>query len=339
MLKRDIIWIISALAIAASQQVNAAEVPMPSPKPAIAFANEKGTRLVLLGTAGGPNIRKNRSLPASLLVVDGKPYLIDCGEGTVRQLAQVGFAPHDITRLFLTHLHFDHTAGIGSLLAFNWVSGESQPVHIFGPPGTAALAGSAARSFSIPAELFAPLLSPRAEIGESFQGHDISVSDPKVIYQDEKIKVTAVSNSHFATLKDSRISFGTPLSYSYKIETPTKIIVFTGDTGPSDSVVNLARNADILVSEVFNPAAMNIFLSEKLHVASEKIGPALLRMQQEHLTPEDVGKLAAGANVKMVVLSHIGPGVDEETSYLNYTLGVSKYYKGPVIVGRDLDQF
>ncbi len=66
------------------------------------------TELLMLGTAGGPPLRKDRSEPATLLIVDGRPYLIDCGIGTVRRLVEVGIPSETIGTIFFTHLHPDH---------------------------------------------------------------------------------------------------------------------------------------------------------------------------------------------------------------------------------------
>src|SRR5579871_3650842 len=81
---------------------------------------ESGTQIILLGTGGGPVPKKLRAQPASLLVVSGRPYLVDCGDGVVRQLTLAGFTPAQVEAVFLTHLHFDHTQGVASLVAFDW---------------------------------------------------------------------------------------------------------------------------------------------------------------------------------------------------------------------------
>ena len=100
----------------------AASVVAPAPSEEVVA----GTRLVLLGTQGGPTIRKFRSQPASLLVVDGHPYLIDAGTGVSRQLKWAGFDPEDITDVFLTHLHLDHIAGLAPVLGLAWTRGKPE---------------------------------------------------------------------------------------------------------------------------------------------------------------------------------------------------------------------
>jgi ribonuclease BN (tRNA processing enzyme) len=113
-------------------------------------------------------------------------------------------------------------------------------------------------------------------------------------------------------------------------------VVFTGDTGPSEAVIKLAMNADMLISEVADDVA-----SERIAKASGGLSPELVKaitdhMMHEHLIPTEVGNLAAKAHVKSVLLTHLSPGLDNETDTSGYADPVKKYFTGPVIVGKDL---
>jgi len=298
-----------------------------------------GTHLVLLGTGGGPVIRANRNQQANLLVVDCTPYLIDAGDGVARQLKKAGFFSYDVQRVFLTHLHFDHTAGIAPLFAFNWVSGRRQPVEIFGPPGTEKVVADGISYFSVSEAIFSPQLPPHPSMRDMVKAHDFQLTGPSVIYQDHNIKVTAVANSHYGELAPERKSYGYDQSFSYRFETPDRVIVFTGDTGPSDATTELARGADILVSEIIDIPAIIAFLERQTNKPQAEILPIVDHMRKEHLAPEEVGKMARAAAVRMVVLSHIVPGADDEDSPQSYISGVAEEFDGPVILGRDLDRF
>ena len=93
-------------------------------------------RLILLGTKGGPRIGKGTAWPTSnLLVVEGKPYLIDAGLGVTRQVCNAGFLPFDIDRIFLTHNHSDHNLELGGFIQTGWTSGPMSEMKIYGAPG------------------------------------------------------------------------------------------------------------------------------------------------------------------------------------------------------------
>ena len=77
--------------------------------------------------------------PAVAIVVDGQPYLVDAGVGVVRRAVAAGIAQTRLRRVFLTHLHSDHTIGLPDLLLSPWVEGRTEPLEVFGPAGTDAM--------------------------------------------------------------------------------------------------------------------------------------------------------------------------------------------------------
>lgn len=297
------------------------------------------TRLITLGTGAGPTVRKLRSQPANLLVVDGRPYLIDAGEGVIRQLAWAGYQPSQVEKVFITHLHFDHTADLASFMAFDWTNRRATPVDIYGPPGTEALTKAGLAYFAIPEAIFSQELPPGPPMASLFRAHDLDVTSPKLVYQDDKVRVFAVENSHYVTMKMAKQPYGTPKSYAYRFETPDRVVVFTGDSGPSPALTELAKGADVLVSEVIDIDETVALIKRSWHAPEAALQPLIEHMRREHLAPEEVGKLAAEAGVKMVVLTHQAPGLDEDVNASAIMRGVREHYAGVVVPARDLDQF
>ncbi|MDE2451383.1 MAG: MBL fold metallo-hydrolase, partial [Gammaproteobacteria bacterium] len=112
------------------------------------------TRIILLGTNGGPTVNAQRAEPASLLVVAGVPYLIDAGAGVARQIALSGFEPPLVRTIFITHHHIDHDAGLSSLMSVAWFDPawddhSLPPVQMYGPPATQFLARAALEYLSV----------------------------------------------------------------------------------------------------------------------------------------------------------------------------------------------
>lgn len=314
--------------------------PTANPAPVGVSSGERGTRLVLLGTGAGPLVRRYRSAPASVLVVDGRPYLIDVGSGTDRMLVQAGFQPSDITRVFLTHLHFDHTGGLATLLGYNWSSGKRQPVEIIGPPGTRALADGAVAYLKGPEDLYTAIWPPVPTLAQMFRSKEIDLTNRTLVFQDDRLRVFAVENSHYATIPEAKRRLHNWRSYSYRFETADRIVVFSGDTGPSSALTELARGADILVTEVISiDETIRVIKEDNPGKTEAQLGPLLEHQRHEHIAPEDIGKMAAAAGVKLVVLTHLAPGMDDERSTAPYTAGVRKHYSGIVVAGQDLDQF
>jgi ribonuclease BN (tRNA processing enzyme) len=207
-------------------------------------AASTGTRLITLGTVAGPPPRPHRAQSSNLLIVNGALYVIDAGDGATRRIAKAGFNVRDVGTIFITHHHDDHTAGLGTLMSAAWDNQRTTPINVYGPPRTGDLVKAAVQYFSISAEIRIADGGRTIPIERLFFGHDVN---PGLVYQDANVKVTAIENTHFAF--HAGAAAGKHKSYSYRFETPGRVIVFTGDTGPNEALTNLARGADVLVSE------------------------------------------------------------------------------------------
>lgn len=317
--------------------LGAASVPPAAEKAGEAPARP-GTVLTLLGTAGGPILQRHRSQPASLVTVNGRHFLVDSGDGTLRRLTDAGVRPNEIERIFLTHLHFDHTAGLASVLAFAWLSPNAKPIGILGPPGTAEVVADALAANRTSKTLFEAIVTQPVAWDGMAAVQSVDVETPTIVYRDEEVTVTAVANSHFDHVAAPKDSYGISKPYSYRFQTKDRSIVFSGDTGPSEALRKLAENADILVAEVIDlEHAMSLAHAEGR--SSADLERIYAHHSKQHLSAEEVGKLAAAANVKMVVLNHLAFAEDREGAAAPFLLGVRKHFKGPVAAGRDLDQF
>jgi ribonuclease BN (tRNA processing enzyme) len=299
-------------------------------------SSKTGTRLITLGTAGGPSLRADRAQSSNLLTVNGTHYVIDAGDRIASRIAQAGINVRDIGTIFLTHHHDDHTAGLGTLLSVAWDQQRTKPINVYGPPRTVELVNAAVRYFTISADIRIADGGRTVPIAQVFLGHDVGTG---MIYQDANVKVTAVENSHFDFHKAPAL--GKNKSYSYRFETPHRVIVFTGDTGPSDAVTELAKGADLLVTETtsFKDRMQQLINSGQWQAMTPEEQAGIERQAtQGHMGLEVVGKMAARANVKTVVLSHLGAraGTDDYTPWAEE---VKKHFSGQVIVAKDLMEF
>jgi ribonuclease BN (tRNA processing enzyme) len=162
------------------------------------------------------------------------------------------------------------------------------------------------------------------------------------IYQDANVKVTAAENSHF-NFPPGTLAYGKYKSYAYRFETPDRVIVFTGDTGPSAAVTELAKGADMLVAEV--ASSVDEWKEQQTKTVRwqsmkpEQQASSIRHMSEEHLTPDEVGKMAARAGVKTVVLTHLPATADPKDEYKRFGEEVKKHFSGQVLVAKDLMEF
>jgi ribonuclease BN (tRNA processing enzyme) len=293
------------------------------------------TTLITLGTAGGPLPQAKRAQSSNLLIVNGTLYLIDAGGEVTERIVQSGNNFRQVSKIFITHLHSDHDDGLATLLNSQWEQ-QAPPVDIYGSGVDALVKGALA------------YLQPNADIrwsegkkrpmAETFRAHDIM---PGVVYQDANVKVTAVENTHFH-FQPGDPAYGKYRSYSYRFETPDKVVFFTGDTGPSDAVVELAKGADLYVTETTKPEDV-VELYKRNGTWQEKTPGEqegfLRHMHEEHVTPEDIGKMATKAGVKAVILSHYGPSLSPDDDFQRLVDETKKFYSGPVTLAKDLMKF
>lgn len=294
-----------------------------------------GTRLITLGTVAGPPPRPHRAQSSNLLIVNGTLYVVDAGDGVARRIAKAGFNVRDVGTIFITHHHDDHTAGLGTLMSTAWDGQRTTPINVYGPPQTEDLVKAAVQYFTISAEIRIADGGRTIPIERLFFGHDIGTG---VIYQDANIKVTAIENTHFAF--HAGPAAGKHKSYSYRFDTPGRVVVFTGDTGPNEALTELARGADLLVSEANSIEERMNDLNKSGQwqaMTAEERERIKRQMTSGHLSTADVGEMAARAGVKTVILTHLTYKTDDD--YTAWVADVRKHFSGEVLVAKDLKEF
>ena len=276
------------------------------------------SRLILLGTGGGPSPKANRSAPAQVIMVGDRAYVIDCGDGVARQLVRAGISLSSLSHLFITHHHSDHNADYGNLLLLSWAAKLNKPVQAYGPPPLKRMT-----------KLFLELNEVdirtriadegRPPLADRIVPHEISTGG--LVMQDQWVKVTAALVDH-PPIKPA---------FAYRFDCPDRSIVISGDTRPCDRLVELARGADVLVHEALYLPAL-----EQL-IATEPNAKTLREhLLASHTPVADVGRVATEAGVKTLVLSHLVPGGNTAIKEDDWIEAVRPHFSGTIIIGQDL---
>lgn len=292
--------------------------------------------LITLGTSAGPSLTPGRAQTSHLLTVNGTYYVVDAGDGVARRMARAGADVREVGIIFLTHHHDDHTAGLGTLMSLAWDRQRTEPINVYGPPRTKELVDATVRYCSISADIRIADGGRSVPLDKVFFGHDVGIGE---IYQDDNIRVSATENTHFSFHQGD--AAGRYKSYTYRFETPDRVIAFTGDTGFSAAVTELARDADVLVTETSScDERKNRMIKDgtwQAMSAAEQEG-IMRQATQGHMALDNIGMLATQAGVRKVVLSHLTRRV-ETADYEPWAEEVRKHFSGEVVVAEDLMEF
>jgi len=283
-------------------------------QPVNADTSHSTTTLVLLGT-GTPNADTDRTGPAAAVVVSDVPYLVDCGPGVVRRAAAAherglsGLAAEALNRVFLTHLHSDHTLGLPDLILSPWVLERESPLHVYGPSGTRTMVEHilAAYDPDIRARIDGP--EPANQTGWQAIAYEIG---PGTVYHDERVTVHAFAVDH-----------GPMPAFGFRFCTPDRTIVFSGDTTATETIVEQAAGCDVLVHEVYSSVGL------------QSRPPEWQRYHRAvHTSAQELGDLAARICPGLLVLTHQLLWGASEQDLLNE---IRETYDGEIWFGRDLD--
>lgn len=312
-------------------------------------------QLYLLGTGAGMSFNPGRAGMSSVLVVGGRPYLIDAGAGAGRRIFQAGIDPAAIGAAFITHQHADHLADLFSLFWLPFHAGTPKnPIQVFGPgpaggfprqtaqpvpvvyaddptPGIREVLEEINRGYAyetnISAAEFPAVRSPLDKVTgvnimpppSAGAGPDNTAPamEPFPVFEDDRVRVTAILVPHGPVFP----------SYGYRFDTEHGSVVFSGDTSKSDNVARLADGSSLLVHEVIDID----------YYAGQGASPVLLEhLRATHTTPQEVGEIASDAGTGTVVLSHLAPGSSRAVTDGSWARRVRSTYRGKVVVGHDL---
>jgi ribonuclease BN (tRNA processing enzyme) len=308
------------------------ETPAPQPQattPASAPAAPSGaTRVVFLGT-GTPLPDPDRSGPATAVVVNDAAYLFDAGPGVVRRAMQarrMGTAALDSVNLrtvFLTHLHSDHTMGLPDLILTPWVMGRQEPLELYGPAGSRVMVDGIRAAWAEDIDHRLNDLQPSTPNGHRVNVHEIGGAGE--VFKDANVTVTAIPVDH-----------GAWRAFGYRIQTPDRTIVISGDARPSDALTRACDRCDLLIFEVYTMGS------------TAKVTPEWQAYRRAyHTSTEELAAIARVSRPGRLVLYHrANPGCDQvgtncgdSGSEEEALREMRQLYDGVVVEARDLDVF
>src|ERR1039457_1608405 len=276
------------------------------------------TEVVMLGT-GTPRADPARSGPAVAVIYNGRAYVFDSGPGVVRRAAAAAqrlkiaaLEAPKLNRVFLTHLHSDHTLGLPDLIFSPWVLGRKEPLDLYGPQGTTAMAGHLEVAWERDIDVRVHGLERANATGYQVTAHDV---EPGVVYREGELKGPAFAVHHGSWAK----------ALGYRIGTPDRSGVISGDCTPSPALVDACNGCDVLLHEVYSL------------VDAKRPEPGWIEYLRDfHTSSTELAQIAAKARPKLLVLYHqLIRGTTDKTLVQE----VRRDYRGRVVSAHYLDLY
>jgi ribonuclease Z len=281
----------------------------------------QSAKVIILGSST-PIPDLSASGPCVAVVINGQAYLFDAGAGVVRQAEAAaekfgieGLDATHLTRLFITHLHSDHTLGYPDLILTPWVVGRRQPLDVYGPLGIAAMTDHLKQAYAADIKVRTEGMESLNPAGLAVNVHEIASAG--FVYKDANVTVRAIAVKHGSW----------PQAFGYAINAGERTIVISGDTAPTDSIVEACSGCDVLVHEVYSADRFDL-------VYGTTHGQYHRRF---HTSTRELAQLAARAKPKLLVLYHqLYFGPPEE---VDLEKEIRRTYTGNVVSGRDLSEY
>jgi ribonuclease Z len=288
--------------------------------PAAAPSTGSDFKVILLGTAGGPTINRERLGISTLVMAGSDTLLFDAGRGLTFALARLSIPAATVTKIFLTHLHSDHIISLPELLLYPWaVQGRSVPLQIWGPEGTRAMTTHLTEAFAFDIHV-------RRDLDEKFPAEGVRMVATDihegVVYEASGVKVTAFLVDHGPVAP----------AYGYRVDYGGHSVVLSGDTRPTDNLVKFARGADVLIHELGGPKDDPALIGppDELMPGSTITRRQLRSIAAHHTDAAEAARVFEEIKPKLAVFSHANRPAAETLATVKRT------YAGRVEFGADL---
>jgi len=274
------------------------------------------TKIILLGT-GTPYPSPTESGPATAVVYGKRVFLFDAGDGVMRRINAAKLPISGPEATFITHLHSDHTLGYADLILTTWIMRRIKPLQVYGPHGLQRMTDLLLDAYS--EDINVRIDGLEKELPEAYKVivHEI---EPGVIYDSAGVRVTAVPVSH-GNWKEA---------YAYRIDTPDRSIMISGDTRPNEELINASKGVEILIHEVYPESKA----APEKRPGGEYWPQYLIEF---HTSDIELGAIAEKIKPKLLILYHIVRMGATDKELID---GIRKGgYSGEVIIGKDLDKY
>ena len=266
--------------------------------------------VIILGS-GSPLVVPDRAGPSTLVRIGKTDLLFDCGRAVLMRGAAVGMTARDLTALFVTHMHSDHTTDYNDVITTRWItSQDSRPLLAYGPLGFKRFTEATLNMLDTDVHY---RMSHHADLQHKpqVQAHEIAEG---LVYESAGLRVIAAATDHSPVHP----------TMGFRIEAEGKVVVIAGDTVPCEGLNRLCQGADVYVQTVVRRAPIAQHPMQRFR-----------EVLDYHSDIEQAAKTAATAGVRVLVLNHPVPPPQPGTEP-PWIAEAKAHFDGEVLLATDL---
>lgn len=290
----------------------------------------EGLHLMLCG-AGAPLPDPTRAGACVLVLAGEDLYVVDVGSGAPRNFAPMGVPTGRVEAVFLTHFHSDHFDGLGELMTTRWAGGaHKSPLPVYGPTGvTQVVKGlnmAYAQDFNYRIAHHGETVTARSGAGASARSFKTPLSGEGLkVLERNGLTVTAFAVEHEPVAP----------AVGYRFDYKGRSLVISGDTKPSENLVQFSQGVDLLAHEALAPHVMAIMEEAAAEVGAEHIRKIAVDVLDYHTSPVQAAEIAARAGVGHLLFYHLVPPLPARPMEKFFLRGVDEAFSGDMTLGRD----
>ncbi|MGH8505381.1 MAG: MBL fold metallo-hydrolase [Stenotrophobium sp.] len=285
--------------------------------------------VILCGTAAAlPDV--DRAGPCTAVIAGGQFWLVDVGPGSWSNVDTLNLPISKLSGILFTHFHSDHIGDLGEAITQSWLAGRTQPLDIYGPPGVDQVVAGFAQAYALDqgyrvAHHGAEYVPPA---GDSAVAHALPLPQGTAalpVFERDGLRVSAFLVHH----EPASPAFG------YRFEYRGRVVVISGDTRKTESVIVNAENADLLIHEALDADMLHRASAEARKLGMNRLAKLANDLPGYHTTPVQAAEVAAAAHVHKLVLTHIFPPLPNTLARRMFLSGTAAAFHGPIVLGAD----
>lgn len=291
-----------------------------------ALFDADGLKVFFCGT-GSPLPSKKRAQACTAVFAGDRYFLVDAGTGGWETIQSAGIPAQKLAGIFLTHFHSDHIGDLSEANLNSWVTGRPAQLSVYGPTGVERVVAGENEALALDNSYrtahHGPEIAPPQTAGMVATAFDATA--PIVVYEQDGLKVTAFPVKHDPVAP----------AVGYRFDYQGRSVVISGDTAYTQSLVDAAKGADLLIHE-----AQANHMVAKLRAGAAGAGlknaaKIFGDIPSYHTSPVEAAKAANEAGVKMLILTHLTPAPDNVIAKRIFMRGVATVRPKGVVLAED----